>query len=198
MASEAKHTITPAGVIAYGTPRDDGTERPWFAIHIDEWERQGGNRPSTVLHVGDYVVVTSGPSYEFHGTDKSDAELIVTAVNERATLTAERDAALVAVEEANAKIAELEAQIVKVTDPAYIEEALEKSAAASGTCILDKAARDALIDAHAYVIDGIIASEQCCDEFPGYEEKAVKHIARLKDLRERLFSAITNTGVGNA
>lgn len=130
MASEAKHTITPAGVIAYGTPRDDGTERPWFAIHIDEWERQGGNRPSTVLHVGDYVIVTSGPSYEFHGTDKSDAELIVTAVNAYPTLIAERDAALVAVEALKARVAELEQDRARLD---FLDRANNRLNAAYGT-----------------------------------------------------------------
>ena len=45
----------------------------------EEWSKAGGLQPSSICHVGDYTIVTDGPSYDFHGTDDADANLIAAA-----------------------------------------------------------------------------------------------------------------------
>jgi hypothetical protein len=56
------------------------TPGPWALMDTSSWSiEQRRNGPSSVCHVGDFTIVTEGPSYEFHGTDEADARLIAAA-----------------------------------------------------------------------------------------------------------------------
>ena len=55
------------------------TPGPWDVMHHDTWRGHTYDQPSSVCHVGDYTIVTSSPSYEFHGADDADARLIAAA-----------------------------------------------------------------------------------------------------------------------
>ena len=56
------------------------TPGPWESIRHEKWrDWEPQKQPSSVCHVGDYTIITSGPSYEFHGTDEADARLIAAA-----------------------------------------------------------------------------------------------------------------------
>jgi hypothetical protein len=56
------------------------TPGPWSLMDTSSWSlEQRRNGPSSVCHVGDFTIVTDGPSYEFHGTDEADARLVAAA-----------------------------------------------------------------------------------------------------------------------
>lgn len=55
------------------------TPGPWAVMNHDDWRNAGPHQPSSICHVGDYTIVTDSPSYEFHGTDETDARLIAAA-----------------------------------------------------------------------------------------------------------------------
>ena len=58
------------------------TPTPWNVLHHLEWNAlDGSKQPSSVFHIGDYTVVTEHPSYEFHASDRDDADFICNAVN---------------------------------------------------------------------------------------------------------------------
>lgn len=54
------------------------TSGPWSIIFIEDWTANHCE-PSSICHVGDYVIGTNYSSYDFHGTDEDDARLISAA-----------------------------------------------------------------------------------------------------------------------
>lgn len=65
------------------------TPGPWQAMHHDTWRNlPSTEQPSTIAHCGDYAIATFNPSYEFHGADVDDANLIAAAPEMLAALRA--------------------------------------------------------------------------------------------------------------